>query len=349
MSEEKPCRPYLPPEWALQSGVMLTWPHGHSDWAGDLAEVDCVFAAIAKEITAREKLLVVCYDADHRAQLRRILSEAGIAADRLIFSIAPSNDSWSRDHGPITVLCRNQPAIFDFQFNGWGGKYPADLDNAITARLHGELRFGDAPLEKMDFVLEGGSIDVDGGGALLTTRRCLLAPTRNPGLTATQIEDRLGELLGINRVLWLNHGKLAGDDTDSHIDTLARFCDPETIAYVSCDDSKDPHFEELRAMERELRALRASTGLPYRLAPLPMPQPKYDVHGNRLPATYANFLIVNEAVLVPIYDDPADKIAMQRLRNCFPNRSIVPINCLALIRQFGSLHCVTMQLPAGVL
>lgn len=304
---------------------------------------------MAREIAVREKLLVVCFDADHRQRLRRTLSEAGLATDKLVCAVAPSNDSWSRDHGPITVLCRNQPAIFDFQFNGWGDKYPAILDNAITARLHGETLFGDAPLESIDFVLEGGSIDVDGSGTLLTTRRCLLAPTRNPGITATQIEDRLRELLGINRILWLDHGHLAGDDTDSHVDTLARFCNSSTIAYVACDDPKDEHFEELQAMERELRTLTAANGSPYRLVPLPLPRPKCDDRGNRLPATYANFLIINEAVLVPTYDDPADEVAVQQLRNCFPERIIVPIECLALIRQFGSLHCVSMQLPAGVL
>ena len=349
MAREQPCRPFLPPEWARQSGVMLTWPHAHGDWAGDLDGAERAFTAIARAVAEREKVLVVCFDTDHRERLRRTLIESGLRAGQLLCAAVASNDTWARDHGPITVLCRDQPAIFDFQFNGWGGKYRADLDNAVTAHLHAQGVFRDAPREQIDLVLEGGSIDVDGCGTLLTTRSCLLAPTRNPGFTQPQIEERLSELLGINRILWLDHGRLAGDDTDGHIDTLARFCNSETIAYVACDDPADQHFDELGSMARELRDLKSAAGSSYRLVPLPLPRPQYDTEGTRLPATYANFLIINGAVLVPTYDDPADEVALRRLRNCFPDRALVPIDCSALIRQFGSLHCVTMQLPAGVL
>jgi agmatine deiminase len=209
--------------------------------------------------------------------------------------------------------------------------------------------FGHTPMQTVDMVLEGGSIEVDGSGTLLTTTRCLLAPTRNPKLSKQQIEERLMGSLGINRILWLQHGYLAGDDTDSHIDTLARFCDRGTIAYVSCDDPQDGHYVELKAMEDELKTFRAADGQPYRLVPLPWPRAKLDEDGNRLPATYANFLIINDAVLVPTYDDPADAAALASLKTGFPDREIVPINCLPLIYQFGSLHCITMQLPEGAL
>ena len=190
---------------------------------------------------------------------------------------------------------------------------------------------------------------MDGSGTLLTTARCLLAPTRNPKLTQDGLEARLKELLGLDRILWLQHGHLTGDDTDSHIDTLARFCDARTIAYVACADPDDEHHAELKAMEEELRALRAADGRPYRLVPLPWPRARYDDDGRRLPATYANFLIINGAVLVPTYDDPADGPALARLRECFPGREIIGVDCLPLIYQYGSLHCVTMQLPEGVL
>ena len=328
---------------------MLTWPHAHGDWAEALNAVEPVFVAIAHAIAAHEKVLIICFDAEHRAHVRARLSQAGVAPDRVVLAIAPSNDTWARDHGPITVLCRDKPALLDFGFNGWGGKYPAVLDDAITRWLHRDQVFSEVPLETIDFVLEGGSLDIDGSGSLLTTRRCLLAPTRNPGLTPAQIESQLREFLGLNRVLWLDHGFLAGDDTDSHIDTLARFCDVHTIVHVRCDDPADEHFAELKEMERELRRLHAADGAPYRLVALPWPRPKYDRSGRRLPATYANFLIINGAVLVPTYDDPADELALTCLGERFPDRRIVPIDCLPLIHQFGSLHCVTLQLPEGVI
>ncbi len=346
---ERPCRPYLPPEWAPQSGVMLTWPHAMSDWAPRLDAVESVFAAIGREVSRRETLLVVCCDEGHRRHVGERLAAAGAEMERVRLAIAPSNDSWARDHGPITVLCRGEPRLLDFEFNGWGGKYPAELDNRLTETLHRSGVFGDIPLEKPGIVLEGGAIEVDGSGTLLATARCLLAPTRNPGLAPATLEARLQELLGLERILWLHHGGLAGDDTDGHIDTLARFCDPHTIAYVHCDDPSDEHYEELGAMAAELQAFRAADGRPYRLVPLPWPRVRYDETGRRLPATYANFLVINDAVLVPTYDDPADSVALGRLAVCFPGRTVVGIDCLPLIHQFGSLHCVTMQLPAGVL
>ncbi len=328
---------------------MLTWPHAHSDWAPSLAAVEPVFVAIALAIAQREKILIACYDEDHKQHVATRLQAAGLSAHRLLLHISDSNDTWARDHGPISVSCSGETRLLDFTFNGWGDKYPADLDNHVTRRLHAAGAFGNAPLQRVDLILEGGSIEVDGSGSLLTTRRCLLAPTRNPGMSQAQLEQLLGEHLGVTRVLWLEHGYLAGDDTDSHIDTLARYCNVNTIAYVQCDDPQDEHYAELQAMERELHALRSISGEPYRLVPLPWPRAKLDEDGIRIPATYANFLIINDAVLVPTYNDPADAVALARLGTCFPGREIIGIDCLPLIQQHGSLHCVTMQLPAGVL
>ncbi len=343
------CRTYLPPEWAPQGGVMLTWPHVRSDWAPILEQVEPVFAEIVRQIARFEKALVVCYDESHRAHVAGRLQAAGVPPDRVVLAVAPSNDTWARDHGPITVQCQNELTLLDFGFNGWGGKYAHDLDNAITHTIYGQGVFRKNPLQTVDLILEGGSIEVDGQGTLLTTERCLLAATRNPHRTRAQIERQLVELLGLNRFLWLKHGYLAGDDTDSHIDTLARLCDARTIAYVACDDPTDEHYPELKAMETELQAFRAADGRPYRLVPLPWPQAKYDDEGGRMPATYANFLIINDAVLVPTYRDPADVVALERLKTCFPDREIIGIDCLPLVYQHGSLHCVTMQLPAGAL
>jgi agmatine/peptidylarginine deiminase len=338
----------LPAEWEAQSGVQLTWPHEDTDWGPNLASVEPVFAAIGAAIARRESLLVVCRDADHRTHVLEQLRSAGTDLDRVQLGIALADDTWARDHGAITILQDGRPILLDFVFNGWGGKFPAERDNRLTANLAAQGRFGSTPVEGVDLVLEGGSIESDGAGTLLTTRHCLLQPTRNPGLSMAEIEQALRRLLGVHRVLWLEHGALDGDDTDGHIDTLARFCDPSTIAYVECSDPADSQFAGLERMAAELAALKQASGEPYRRIPLPLPAPVFD-DGRRLPATYANFLVINDAVLVPLYDDPADAIAMERLGSAFPGRSVVGIDCREIIRQGGSLHCLTMQFPLGVL
>lgn len=338
-----------PPEWGPQSGVMLTWPHAHSDWQPILALVEPVFVELVQQISLHEKALISCWDDAHLAQVKARLIRAEVEMDNVLLYAAPSNDTWVRDHGPITVLKDGVPYLLDFTFNGWGNKFDAALDNQLTQHLHTLKSFNDTKLRTIDLVLEGGSIEVDGTGTLLTTRRCLMASTRNPNLSQQQIEATLGKLLGVDRFLWLDHGYLAGDDTDSHIDTLARFCDTHTIAYVTCDDPQDEHYTELKAMENELKAFRTRDGQPYTLVPLPWPQAKYDDDGHRLPATYANFLIINEMVLVPTYADGADKAALMQIKKCFPQRQVIAVSCQPLILQHGSLHCVTMQLPAGVL
>ncbi|MFQ5935855.1 MAG: agmatine/peptidylarginine deiminase [Acidiferrobacterales bacterium] len=340
---------YLPPEWAPQSGVMLTWPHAQTDWVSYLKQVEAVYVDLTREISARENVLIVCRDVDHRAVIRQRLCAGGVNEEHTAFCIAPSNDTWTRDHGPITVTAGVRPRLLDFRFNGWGGRYPCALDDAMTAGLHAAGAFGNIACEQIDMVLEGGSIEVDGNGTLLTTARCLLSPNRNPTLDQQQIECRLAQLLGVERILWLQHGSVPGDDTDGHVDSLARFCDEATIAYSACDDVNDPHYEDLRALEHQLACLRTRRGEPYRLIALPWPMPIHGEDGRRLPANYANFVIINDAVLLPAYDDPADEVARQRLAECFVDRELVCIDSRPLLQQYGSLHCATMQLPAGVL
>ena len=343
-------RTMLPPEWSAQSGVMITWPHAHSDWQGILFDVEPVYVELARHITRREKLLINCWDEAHAVHVKDRLHAGHADLGRVVLQCVPSNDTWTRDYGPLTVLEQGKPRLLDFIFNGWGNKFSAPLDDQVTRHLHEAGAFGAAPLSAIDLVLEGGSIEVDGRGSLLTTENCLLAPTRNPALSRAQIEAQLRDWFGVERILWLSRGHLVGDDTDSHIDTLARFCDAHTIAHVACDDPGDEHYGELQQMEAELRALRDYQGKPYRLVPLPWPAAKYDAEdGRRLAASYANFLIINGAVLVPTYDDPADEETLRRLRSCFPERELIGVPCLPLIRQNGSLHCITMQLPAGVL
>jgi len=328
---------------------MLTWPHPHGDWASCLAQVEKTYCQLAEVITRFEALLIVCYDTRHQAHIQQQLSQTAARQDKLIFRIVKSNDSWARDHGPITVLQDGMPRLLDFTFNGWGGKYASQLDDAITQQLYSQHSFADIDIEANGLVLEGGSIDTDGAGTLLTTTQCLLSQTRNPSLDKPGLEALLKTTFGLQGIHWLSQGALEGDDTDSHIDMLARFCTPTTIAYCSCDDPADQHMLPLNKMKAELEALRDQSGQAYTLVPLPMPKAIYNNKGQRLPGSYANFLIINKAVLVPIYGDSHDELALQRLQGCFPGREMIGIDCRVLIEQFGSLHCISMQLPKGTL
>ena len=334
---------HFPAEWTSQSAVLLTWPHADTDWKYDMDEVIPCFVSIAKEIIKREKLIIVCRSADEVKQ-----TLGNIDYTRIIFREISSNDTWARDHGPLSVFINDVPHLLDFTFNGWGLKFPANHDNRITKQLYEHEVFSSKTVYQnmLHIVLEGGSIETDGEGTILTTGRCLLSANRNDYKSQEEIEDYLSLIFGTDRILWLNHGYLAGDDTDSHIDTLARFCNPETIAYVQCTDPNDRHFEELLQMEKELRKFKTSAGKPYRLIPLPMAEAIY-YKDERLPATYANFLIINNAVLLPFYNSPLDETAKQRLGEVFSEREIIGIDCRSLIKQHGSLHCLTMQFPEG--
>ncbi|MEF3255386.1 MAG: agmatine deiminase family protein [Deferribacterales bacterium] len=335
----------FPAEWFEQACVQLTWPHKDTDWSNYLSEADECFYNIAKAISEREKLIIVSRDIDRVKQLTIDLN-----LNNIIYLEIPNNDTWARDHGGITVFQEDRPIILNFQFNGWGLKFPANLDNQITREMFNKAVFSkNVILENhLRFVLEGGSIESDGNGSLMVTSYCLMSKNRNEGLSRVDVENYLKETLGIENILWLEHGFLIGDDTDSHIDTLARFCDEGTICYIKCYDADDPHHEELAIMEDELKSFKNLNGENYNLVPLPLPEPIY-YNGERLPATYANFLIINGAVLVPTYNSNKDGEAIEIFKSIFSSREIIPIDCSVLIRQHGSLHCVTMQYPKGVL
>ena len=336
----------FPAEWYPQSGIQLTWPHEETDWTYMLDEVTTCYIELAREIARRERLLIVT---PHPEQVKRLL-QGKVDLEAVTFAQCPTNDTWARDHGGITLFCDGTPAIYDFKFNGWGLKFAANYDNLITSTLCRQGRFNARYENRLNFVVEGGALESDGAGTLLTTSECLLSPNRNGEWSQARIEEYLKETFGLQRVLWLDHGYLAGDDTDSHIDTLARFAPDNTIVYVQCTDPTDEHYEALRRMEEQLRTFTTLEGTPYRLLPLPMANAVYDENGERLPATYANFLIMNDAVLYPTYRQPAnDQAAAQVLQQAFPDREIVGIDCSPLIRQHGSLHCVTMQYPQNVL
>ncbi len=335
----------LPAEWEPQDGVLLAWPHEKTDWACVLPEVEPVFLQLAATISRYEQVLIATADT---AGLAVKLETYGATMSAITLVQIPFDDTWCRDFGPITILEDGFPRLQDFLFNGWGDKFPAEQDNAVTGHLLQQNLFS-APVDEQTLVLEGGSIESDGRGTLLTTSQCLLNPNRNPELAKEQIEEKLRETLGCRRVLWLNHGHLLGDDTDAHIDTLARFAPNDTILYVACDTPEDEHYPALSRMAEELATFRTEAGQPYRLLPLPWPAACFDEDGQRLPATYANFLIINGAVLVPTYGVPQDEKALATVRTAFPERDIVGIDCSAVILQHGSLHCLTMQLPQGVL
>lgn len=337
--------PHLPAEWYPQSGIQLTWPHAETDWAYMLDEVQECFINIACEIAKREKLLIVAPEPEEvKSQL-----SGTVNMDNVIFLQSETNDTWARDHGAVTMIDGNSPALFDFTFNGWGLKFASDQDNLITRRAVKAGLLRGRYENRLNFILEGGSIESDGMGTVLTTSECLLSPNRNGQMNQVEIEEYLRSVFHLQRILWLDHGYLAGDDTDSHIDTLARFCSPDTIAYVQCTDTTDVHYEALKKMKEQLETFRTLSGEPYRLLALPMAD-KIEVDGERLPATYANFLILNEAILYPTYAQAEnDKKAMAVLQAAFPKYEIVGVDCRALIKQHGSLHCVTMQYPMGVL
>ncbi len=340
---------FLPPEWFPQSGVQLTWPHAGTDWRDMLEEVTACYVRIAYEIASREPLLIVTPE---RPAAEPLLKEKlpAKAFARIRWADCPTDDTWARDHGFITLISETGPLLVDFRFNGWGKKFPAGKDDLINRKLAELELFNGTYIARPDFVLEGGSIECDGAGTLLTTSRCLLAPDRNDGMNRADIEERLKAFLHVGRVLWLDHGWLSGDDTDGHVDTLARFCPGQTIAYVKCEDCTDEHYEPLARMERQLRTFRTLQDDPYRLIVLPMPEAVHDNDGQRLPATYANFLVINGAVLMPTYRQPArDEQARKALQKAFPRHEVVGIDCLPLVRQHGSLHCCAMQFPVPAL
>lgn len=339
----------LPAEWEPHSAVLAAWPNNSMDWADTLASVQACVAAIIRELSQETTVVLAAADP---LETGTFLQEMGVSLDNIRLYGMPLNDTWARDFGPITVLQTDsegeKPLLLDWVFNGWGMKFAAHYDNMVTRRLSVAGAFGATAIETVAHVLEGGSIESDGQGTLLTTAQCLLDYNRNPDSDITDIERMLCEKLGVQRVLWLHHGRLTGDDTDSHIDTLVRFCDPFTIAYTRTDDSSDEHFSCLQQMQEELETLRTADGQPYRLIPLPLPSAIYDDEGNRLPATYANFLITDHSVWVPQYGVTEDAAAFSTMIGLFPGRTIRGVDCLPLIQQHGSLHCITMQLPAGV-
>ena len=336
----------LPAEWEPQAAVLVAWPHAGTDWAARLAAVETTYVALAAAVTRFQRLIIVLADSALQRHVAALLRDTGVDLARIRFVELPYDDTWLRDSGPITLCAADgRHQLTDFRFTGWGGKFGAEQDDALIGGLVQAGVFGQAQHRRIDWALEGGAIESDGAGTVLTTWRCLVQ--RHPEQSREQMSAILRDSLHAARVLWLDYGYLEGDDTDAHIDTLARFAPDQRIVFQACDDAADPHHAELQRMAAELAALRTADGQPYRLYPLPWAKPILD-EGRRLAASYANYLIVNGAVLVPAYGDPADDEAARIIGSAHPGRAVVQVPCRPLIWQNGSLHCLTMQLPAGI-
>lgn len=335
----------LPAEWESTGAILLSWPHENTDWAYMLEEVTSCFIKIAEAIVEEEFLIIVAPDINiPKQQLNHLPQE------KMKFVEISTDDTWARDFGVITTEDNGNWILNDFKFNGWGLKFRSCNDNLITQNLiNANVLIGKYNNE-LGFVLEGGSIESDGQGLLLTTSECLLSPNRNGNLSKAQIESYLCNVFGSKKVLWLDYGALEGDDTDSHIDTLARIAANNTIVYVGCNDVADSHFSTLQSMKKQLQSFTNVFGDYFNLIELPHPSPIFDEDGFRLPATYANFLILKKSILMPTYNQPQnDLLASQILKIAFPDYEIKTIDCTSLIKQHGSLHCVTMQLPKEIL
>ena len=335
----------FPAEWEPQSAVLIAWPHDDTDWAQRLGEVEDTYIALVAALVHRTRVVVCVADQDLQTYAEARLRSARVDLSRVRFVEVEYDDTWLRDSGPITLRTPDGFRLLDFRFTGWGGKFEASRDDRLIERLDEQGVFEHALRTPIDFALEGGAIETDGNGTLLTTWQCL--HERHPDADRATLDAQLKDWLKQDRVLWLDHGYLEGDDTDAHIDTLARLAPDDAIVFQACDDPSDAHYDELRAMADEIAALRTREDKPYRLFPLPWAQPVID-EGRRLAASYANYLVVDGAVLMPAYGDPADAKAAAVLESAYPGREVVQIPCRALIWQNGSLHCITMQLPQGL-
>lgn len=329
-------------EWEIDGPILMTLPHRNSDWNYILPEAIDQYKRLIEGLEAGgEKIWLIV---DNKIEAERLLAETNF--NNTQFIEIPSNDTWTRDYGPISVVRNERIRLIDFGFNGWGLKFAADFDNLVNLHLEEMKLFPQCFYRnRRDFILEGGSIETDGRGTLLTTSKCLLSPNRNGGKSKKEIGEKLIEELGVQHILWLDYGALIGDDTDSHIDTLCRLAPDNVILFSGCRDMDDPQFEELLKMRAQLTMFRNMEGEPYNLVELPLPDAVFDDDGNRLPATYANYLVTPRAIYMPTYgQQEKDRLACQTVKIAFPKHKVIPIDCITLTKQHGSLHCSTMSI-----
>lgn len=331
----------LLPEWHEQDAILLTWPHPNSPWKENLEQVEATYLQLTQHISQEQAVIIQLDSSCDVLRIVKQLNSADAKLDNCYVAYLDSDDTWTRDHGPISILSDGAPALLDFNFNGWGQKFDFTKDNALNKQMHEQKLLPD--IKYVNWVLEGGSIETDGEGILLTTEECLLNPNRQIA-EKTQVEALLKNEFGISKVLWLTQGFISGDDTDSHIDTLARLAPANRIIFQGCQDNNDLHYHPLNQMKQELESFTNHRDKPYQLIELPLPKPIYADDGHRLPATYANFLITNKLVLLPTYQDDSDEVALELVQAAFADRKVIGIPALPLIDEHGSIHCITMQL-----
>jgi agmatine deiminase len=337
----------MPPEWATHDATWLSWPHKEASWPGKFEPVPQVFIEIVRFLCPHEEVHINVTDDAMEQDIRTLVQKSGIIRDavpNIHYHHFPTNDAWCRDHGPMFVLNgKGEKAVIDWGYNAWGNKYPPfDLDDVIPTKI---AKLKNLPLYTPDIVMEGGSIDVNGKGCLLTTKACLLNPNRNPHLNQQQIEDYLKNYLGVTKILWLGDG-IVGDDTDGHIDDLSRFINPTTIVTAIEQDPTDENYAVLQENLKQLKTLTDQDGKPFNIIQIPMPPPVV-YEEQRLPASYANFYIANNTVLVPTYRHPNDVKAIEILQKHFPTRRVQGIDCYELIWGLGAIHCVTHEEPSA--
>ena len=335
----------LAPEWERQDAIVIVWPHPYSDWAPRLEQIEPVYLQICKYVGKHQSIILIAYNKAHALDIGNMLSAAGIGCENVSFASIPTNDTWIRDYGPVCTVSGHRKFLLDFQFDGWGQKYNWQLDNAVNANLVKNLRFKASYL-CIDQVLEAGNIEINGQGELLCSRTCFERDGPQPDTEFTQLEKQLEHRLGCRKVHWLDQVQLAGDDTCGHVDTLARFCTNDIIAYSACQNPKDVNHETLGQLSMQLLEINKQGGNRFELVPLQMPDPIF-LNGQQLPATYTNFLITNDCVLVPVFHDRQDDCTLKLMDELFPDREIVDIESGTLIRQRGGLHCAAMQIPEG--
>ncbi|HEY1377631.1 MAG TPA: agmatine deiminase family protein [Gemmataceae bacterium] len=340
----------MPAEWEPHRATWLAWPHHAADWPGKFAAIPWVYAEIVRHLTQCETVCLLVADGKMEQRARRVLRKAGVSLGRVEFYHVPTDRVWTRDYCPLFVVGPSgDVALTDWHFNGWA-KYPNwQRDDAASRRVADLLGrpIRQPTVHGRRVVLEGGSIDVNGRGLLLTTEECLLSPVqaRNPGLTQAELEAVLAENLGVRKVLWLNRG-IAGDDTHGHVDDLARFVNERTVVIATEDDPDDENYAPLRENLERLKDMTDLNGRPLEVVPLPLPDPVVFA-GQRLPASYANFYVANDRVLVPTFNDPMDRVALGTLAEVFPDRTVVGIHAVDLVWGLGTLHCLTQQEPRG--
>jgi agmatine deiminase len=333
----------MPAEWEPHAATWLAWPHKEDTWPGNFAPIPAVWVQIVRALTPSERVNILVNNTAAAAGVRELLHAAEVPDRNVSLYEIPTDDAWMRDHGPIFITRRAELAAVKWRYNAWGGKYPPwHLDDAVAEKVCASLG---VPVFRPGIVMEGGSIDVNGQGTLLTTETCLLNPNRNPHLGREQIEQYLCDYLGVRHVLWLGQG-IVGDDTDGHIDDLTRFVDPTTVVTVMETDSRDENFEVLQANYQRLLGMTDQNGRPLHVITLPMPRP-ISYRGQRLPASYANFYIANGVVLVPTFNDPNDAAALQTVQDLFPHRRVVGIHATEMVWGLGAIHCATQQQPAA--